>query len=263
MDLVWLKVPEWERKEGLLHGFLGRRGGKSIGPYTSLNVSFRVGDDPQVVKDNLCDAKRAVGVHDLRIVTMRQMHGDQILDVRDKNLKEAGEADGMVTEEREVFLGILTADCVPILFSASGRRLVAVVHAGWRGTLAGLAPKMVRHLKDRYDAGPSSLEVALGPAIGPCCYEIQEDVSVPLIEKWGTLAEGCLERRDGKTFLDLKDLNGLLLEDAGVPPSQIFMIGPCTSCAEEEFFSYRRDLSAVAQAGKEETGRQLSFIGWL
>jgi len=253
MDLVWLKVPQWEKRGGLLHGFLGRRGGKSVGPYTSLNLSFRVGDDLQVVKDNICDVKRAVGVHDLRIVTMKQVHGDRIVEVKDKQLKEAGEADGMVTEESGVFLGVLTADCVPMLFSVSGRKLVAVAHAGWRGTLAGIAPKMVRHLNKSYGVPPTSIEVALGPAIDPCCYEVREDVSVPLIEKWGSLAEGCLERRDGKTFLDLRDLNALLLEDAGVPPAQIFVLGPCTSCATNDFFSYRRE--------KKETGRQLSFIG--
>ncbi|MGH7770793.1 MAG: peptidoglycan editing factor PgeF [Candidatus Binatia bacterium] len=255
MDLVWLQVERWKKVDGLLHGFLGRRGGKSTGVFASLNLSFRVGDDPQVVKDNLCDMKKVVGVHDLRIVTMKQAHGDHIVEVKDKSLKEAGAADGMVTEERELFLGVVTADCVPLLFSVSGRNVVAAVHSGWRGTLAGITPKMVRYLKDRHDVDPASIEVALGPAIGQCCYEVREDVSVPLIGKWGSLAEGCLERRDGRTFLDLRDLNALLLEEAGVPPAHIFMIGPCTSCAREDFFSYRRE--------RGKTGLQMSFIGWL
>lgn len=254
MDLVWLKVPQWEKRDGLLHGFLGRGGGKSTGVYATLNLSFRVGDDSQVVKDNLCDMKKAVGMHDLRVVTMRQVHGDHIVDVRDKHLKEAGEADGMVTEMGELFLGVLTADCVPILFSVPGRKLVVVVHAGWRGTLAGIAPKMVHHLKDRYDVKPTSVEVALGPAIGGCCYEIGADVSVPLVQRWGGLAERCLQTREGKKFLDLRELNSLLLERAGVPHARIFKIGPCTSCASGDFFSYRRE--------RKETGRQISFIGW-
>ncbi|MCZ6625399.1 MAG: peptidoglycan editing factor PgeF [Deltaproteobacteria bacterium] len=254
MDLVFLKVPRWEKRDGLLHGFLGRRGGKSVGPYAGLNLSFRVGDDPQVVKDNLCDVKRAVGVHDLRIVTMKQVHGEHIVDVKDKSLKEAGEADGMVTEEGGLFLGILTADCVPILFSVSGRKLVAVVHAGWRGTVAGIVVKMVHYLKDRYDVEPESLEAAMGPAIGPCCYEVGAEVSVPLVQRWGELGERCLQARGGKNLLDLSRLNVSLLEEAGIPSEQIFQIGSCTSCAAEEFFSYRR--------GGRETGRQMSFIGW-
>jgi YfiH family protein len=255
MNLVWLKAPGWERRDGLLHGFLGRRGGKSVGPYASLNVSFRVGDDPQAVKDNICDLKREVGAHDLTIVTMRQVHGDRIVDVKDNRLKEAGEADGMVIEERGLFPAVLTADCVPVLFTVRGRKLVAVAHAGWRGTLAGLAAKMVRHLKENYGVDAGSIEAALGPAIGPCCYEIGVDVSKPLTDRWGSLAERCLRPNGEKRFLDLRALNRLILEDAGVSPAQIFEVGPCTSCAVEDFFSYRHE--------KKETGRQISFIGWV
>ena len=254
MDLLSLKVPSWEERGGLLHGFLGRRGGKSAGAFAGLNLSFRVGDDPQTVKDNFCDMKKAVGVHNLKIVTMTQVHGDRIVDVHDKRLKEAGEADAMATEEPGIFLGVLTADCVPILFSARGRKLAAVAHAGWRGTLAGIAAKMVGHLSDRYNVDPGSVEAALGPAIGACCYEIGTDVSEPLIEKWGSRAQKSLQSRDCKQFLDLRELNRLLLQDAGVPPEQIFEIGPCTRCAAEDFFSYRRD--------KKETGRQISFVGF-
>ena len=255
MDLCWLRVPQWEKHGGLLHGFLGRRGGKSAGPYASLNLSFRVGDDSQLVKDNICDVKGAVGVHDARIVTMKQMHGDQILEVKDRNIKEAGEADGMATGEKGLFLGVLTADCVPILFTVSGKKLAAAVHAGWRGTLAGIAPKMVDYLKERYDVNPASMEVALGPAIGLCCYEIGPDVSLSLVRQWGNLAEQCLHTKGDKKFLDLRALNSLLLERAGIPQAKIINIGPCTSCAAENFFSFRRE--------KKETGRQLSFIGWL
>ena len=250
-----MKVPEWGKREGLVHGFLGRRGGKSTGAYASLNLSFNVGDDPQAVKDNLCDVKKAVGVHDLRVVTMRQVHGDRILEVRDKKLKEAGEADGMITEEPGLFLGVLTADCVPVLFSVRGKKLAAVVHAGWRGTLAGIAPKMVRALKEDHGVDPASIEAALGPSIGPCCYEVGPEVVASMVQRWGSLAELSLQVKNGKSFLDLRAMNVSLLENAGVPPLQIFKVGPCTSCAKGDFFSYRRE--------KTETGRQMSFIGWI
>ena len=115
MEITWLKVPEWESYPGLLHGFIGRRGGRSVGAYAGLKVSLRVGDEMQAVKNNICDIKHAVGIHDGRIVTMRQVHGDGIVEVADTSGKEAGEADAMVTRERETYLGILTADCVPIL----------------------------------------------------------------------------------------------------------------------------------------------------
>ncbi len=255
MEITWLKVPEWESYPGLLHGFIGRRGGRSVGPFAGLNVSLRVGDEAEAVKNNICDIKHAVGIHDGRIVTMKQVHGDGIIEVTDKEQKDAGEADAMLTRERETYLSILTADCVPILLVAPKRKAVAVVHAGWRGTLAGIAAKMVRLLQEKYDIGPADIEAALGPSIGACCYEIKDDVAGPLLKQWGARAESSLERRDGKWFLDLRRLNREILTDAGISRTRVFEIGPCTSCASDEFFSYRREGA--------ETGRQLSFIGWL
>ena len=90
MDMNLLKIPQWDKYPGLLHGFMGRRGGKSVGPYASLKVSYRVGDDAKTVSQNVCDMKLAVGIHDGRIVTMRQVHGENIVEVKDRSLKEAG-----------------------------------------------------------------------------------------------------------------------------------------------------------------------------
>src|SRR5438046_8935661 len=117
---------------------MGRRVVKCIGQYAGLNVAYQVDDDPKVVSQNICDMKLAVGIHDGRVVTMRQVHGDHVVEVQDKTLKEAGEADGMITSEPDIYLGVLTADCVPILFVAHSQKLVAAVHARWRGTVAGV-----------------------------------------------------------------------------------------------------------------------------
>ena len=255
MDIAHLKVPQWENYQGLLHGFMGRRGGKSLGPFAGLNVSYRVGDDPKVVSQNDCDVKLAAGIHDGRIVTMKQMHGEDLVEVKDKNLKEAGEADGMVTSEKDIYLAVLTADCVPLLFVAPKQRVVAAVHAGWRGTMAGIAEKTARLLKTRYGVEPSELEVALGPSIGICCYEVKDDVAGPLMKRWGKLTTPSIAVRDGKSFINLRRLNRDILRAAGVPGNQLFQVGPCTSCTPEDFFSYRRERS--------ETGRQMSFVGWL
>jgi YfiH family protein len=255
MEIIQLKVPQWGKYEGLLHGFMGRRGGKSIGPYAGLNMSYRVSDDPKVVSQNVCDMKLAVGIHDGRIVTMRQVHGDNIVEVKDRKLKEAGEADGMLTMEDEIFLGVLTADCVPILFVAPKNKLVAAVHAGWRGTLAGIAEKAVRLFTNQLHVPGDQIEVALGPSIGSCCYEVKDDVAGPLLKRWGDIAQASIQNRDGKTFLDLRLLNRAVLAQAGIPGTNIFQVGPCTSCSLDDFFSYRRERS--------ETGRQISFLGWL
>jgi purine-nucleoside/S-methyl-5'-thioadenosine phosphorylase / adenosine deaminase len=255
MEITQFRVPQWQKYEGLLHGFIGRRGGKSVGPYAELNVSYRVGDDPKVVSQNVCDMKLAVGIHDGRIVTMRQVHGDHIVEVKDKSLKEVGEADGMITAATDIFLGVLTADCVPILFVAPKNKLVAAVHAGWRGTLAGIAEKAVRLFTDQLHVSADELEVALGPSIGSCCYEVKDDVAGPLLKRWGAIAQASIQKRDGKTYLDLRLLNRAVLSQAGIPETNIFQIGPCTSCSPDDFFSYRRQRS--------ETGRQINFVGWL
>src|SRR5437867_11718318 len=184
MQLNWLRVEQWNRYDGLLHGFLGRRGGKSVGPYAELNVSYRVGDDNKNVSQNVCDMKQAVGIHDGRIITMKQVHGDHIVEVKETKIKEAGEVDGMVTREKDAYLGVLTADCVPILFIAPEQKIAAAVHAGWRGTLAGIAAKTVGILREQYGVTSDGIEAALGPAIRACCYEVKEDVSRPLVEIW-------------------------------------------------------------------------------
>ena len=255
MDITRLEVPQWKQYPGLLHGFMGRRGGKSVGPYAGLNTSYRVGDDPKVVSQNVCDVKLAVGVHDGKIVTMRQVHADNIIEIKDKQLKEAGEADGMVTAEHGVYLGVLTADCVPLLFIAPKQKLAAAVHAGWRGTLAGIADKTVQVFKDRYNVSPGDLEVSLGPSIGVCCYDVNDDVAGPLMKKWGSLTTPSIAVREGKSFVNLSRLNRDILRAAGVPGDQLFQVGPCTACSADDFFSYRRKRS--------ETGRQMSVVGWL
>jgi len=255
MELIHLTVPQWQKYDGLLHGFMGRRGGKSVGRYAGLNVSYRVGDDNKVVSQNVCDMKAAIGIHDGKIVTMQQVHGDNLIEVTDKTMKEAGEADGMVTAESGVYLGVLTADCVPLLFIASKQRLAAAVHAGWKGTLGGIASKTVEYFKKRYGVSACELEVALGPAIGVCCYEVNDDVATPLMKKWGALTTASIAMKQGKPHINLSRLNRDILRAAGVPGAQLFQIGPCTSCANDEFFSYRREGG--------ETGRQIGVVGWL
>jgi copper oxidase (laccase) domain-containing protein len=99
------------------------------------------------------------------------------------------------------------------------------------------------------------LEVALGPSIGICCYEVKDDVAGPLMKRWGKLTTPSIAVRDGKSFINLRRLNRDILRAAGLPGNQLFQVGPCTSCTPEDFFSYRRERS--------ETGRQMSFIGWL
>jgi YfiH family protein len=149
---------------------------------------------------------------------------------------------------------VLTADCVPILMISPKEKLVVAVHAGWRGTLAGIVEKAVRLLQERYGVAASDVEAALGPSIGSCCYEVKNDVAGPLMKKWGKLITPSIFVREGKSFIDLRRLNRDILRASGVPGNQLFQIGPCTQCTPDDFFSYRRERS--------DTGRQISFVGW-
>lgn len=259
MKLTHYQVPAWHSQGDLVHGFLGCGGGKSLPPYAGLNLSTRVGDDPSAVKDNVCDMKKALGLHNVRIVTMDQCHGDDIIDVTEPS-KEAGIGDAMVTSLPGLFLGVLTADCTPILFWSATRRtrLTAVVHAGWRGTLAGLVAKMVAHIEKHYGVEPTALHCALGPTIDGCCYEVGDDVAGPLTTKWGATAARATRMVKDHIHVDLRQLNAALLEAAGVPGQQITRVGPCTACTPAEFFSHRR----ATKAGTLQTGRQMSVIGW-
>jgi len=212
-----------------------------------------------VVEDNVSDVERMLGLRERRIVTMKQCHGNRIIDVTEPK-EDAGEGDAMVTSIPGWFLGVLTADCTPILLwsATRGQKLAAVVHAGWRGTLAGLAAKMVAHIEDRYGMDPASLHCALGPTIDACCYEVGADVAGPLTKQWGASAKKSIRTVNGRIHVDLKTLNAALLADAGVPGRQISSIGPCTACTPREFFSHRRETKARIP----RTGRQMSLIGW-
>jgi hypothetical protein len=167
---------------------------------------------------------------------------------------EAGEADAVATRARGVALGVLTADCVPILLVAPAHGVVAAVHAGWRGTVAGVTGHTLDHLAAAFAVPPSDVYAALGPSIGGCCYETDRGVADQLEQCWGALPDVVHERSDGTVRLDLRQANIELLVRRRVPRAQVSWIGPCTRCAGDDFFSHRGD--------RGRTGRQLSFIGW-
>ena len=252
-----LRVPAWDNIPGLLHGFCGRAGGTSLGAFKSLNLSCRVGDAADAVRANWRVVQRLLGAS-TRIATLRQMHGSEILTVGDE-AGERGEADGLATDRPGVALGVLTADCVPILLVAPQERVVAAVHAGWRGTLAGIVVAAVRHLERGFGVSPTQLQAALGPAIGPCCYEVDCGIADALESRWGRRPEAVRRGTHvaDKAMVDLRAVNAAQLSVAGV--ARVTPLGPCTRCASAEYFSHR---AVSGASGSGVTGRQLSFIGW-
>ncbi len=185
----------------------------------------------------------------------RQAHGTDVIDVDGVEVGTGAslplEADALVLRRPGLVGGVRTADCVPLLLMAPGRGWAAVVHAGWRGTIAGIATVAVDRAR-RDGICATELRAALGPSIGACCYEVSSEIgerfaraSLPVLSGQGS---------DGRPHLDLRAINAVLLERAGLPTEAIQYCGPCTRCARDRYHSFR--------AEPELSGRQISWIGW-
>lgn len=240
----------------LCHGFLGREGGSSRGPYASLNLSYWVGDKPRSVDVNWQRARRLMPPG-ARFAQLKQVHGKAVHTVGARLEDDPRpEADGLVTAMKGIVLCIFTADCVPVLLADSERGVIGALHAGWRGTLAGIAGAGVRAMV-RLGARASGIQALLGPSIGPCCYEVDDELSRRFIRHFARAHTHVQPGdRPGKAYLDLRAIVADQLAEAGLEREAIQSVGPCTRCAADRYFSRRA-------AGGSVTGLQLSFIGRL
>jgi len=181
------------------------------------------------------------------MATAKQIHSAEILDACGSGgLK--GQGDALISNTPGIAVGIRTADCVPILLADPANRVVAAVHAGWRGTAQEIVRLTVERLGQIYKTKPSDIVAAIGPAIRSCCFEVGPEVAREFA-RWDPQLEGAAD----KHYLDLVTFNARQLESAGVPSSNIVKTGECTKCDAEHFHSFRRD--------REESGRMLSWIG--
>jgi YfiH family protein len=236
------------------HGFFGRTGGASHGRFFSLNLSRYVGDDPETVTINWQRARDAMPRFP-RIATLNQVHGIDVHIIGDDYDGARPSGDGMVTATPGIALAIFTADCVPMLMVDADAKVAGAFHAGWRGTLAGIARAGVRRMTEA-GADIRRIEVVLGPSIGRCCYEVDAELGRRFTEAWPCAGSQIGLDRGGKTMLDLRGILTDQLKEAGVSPESIAQVGPCTRCASELFFSRRA-------AGGQTCGLQLSFIGFI
>ncbi|TMC67684.1 MAG: laccase domain-containing protein [Chloroflexi bacterium] len=206
--------------------FTTRRGGVSEGPYASLNLGRKTGDDVARVDENRRRACAEIGADAERLALNYQVHSTLVHRARPGARGEQG--DGLWTDERDLPILAMSADCLPLaLARANGAApAVAVAHVGWRGLLAGVVEAAVSTL------GPGAIEAAVGPAIGPCCYEVREDVAEPFRVRFGS--QVVRGRR-----LDLWRAAEQALTNAGVARVERFDL--CTSCNPDLFFSHRRD----------------------
>lgn len=237
------------------HGFTTRSGGVSSPPYDSLNLGLHVGDVPSAVSDNRSRACGALGFSLDDWVSGEQVHGASVLRVtgelrgrgaRAHNTSLPG-VDGLVTDTPGVLLAGYFADCVPILIADPQGPKVGIAHAGWRGTLAGIARNLVRTLEESFGSPPERLVAWVGPAIGACCFHVGLDVA----ELFARAGFGDFIS-DGPS-IDLKGINRELLVAAGLDPAHVEASNLCTACSTERFFSHR--------ALGPRTGRMAGLIG--
>ncbi|MEG1878973.1 MAG: peptidoglycan editing factor PgeF [Pseudoflavonifractor sp.] len=241
-DLCFGYVPEL----GAIHGFSTRMGGVSQGVYASLNLGLSLGDERGNVQENYRRFCAAVGVDKEKLVFSGQEHGPLL---RCCTLADAGngllrpvdyQADGLITDVPGLALTIFTADCLPILLSDPVRKVVAAVHAGWRGTASGIAAKAVGCMRTIYGCNPKDIRVAIGPGISKCCFETHEDVPNHMTESMCALPLPYIEVCEaGKFHVDLKGLNAADLEQNGVLPEHIAISPDCTACMPEKYWSHR------------------------
>jgi YfiH family protein len=173
------------------------------------------------------------------LATLKQVHSPECVAAGGRS-GLLGQGDALLEDAPGAVIAVKTADCIPILLVDERLRAVAAVHAGWRGTVAGIAGRAVEAMRARFGSVPADLHAAIGPGIGKCCYEVGAEVAGHFGER-------------GRTRIDLADANRRQLAEAGVTPGRIYASNLCTMCRPEDFHSFRRD--------KEEAGRMYSFAG--
>ncbi len=237
-------------RDGFTHGFPERTGGVSTGLRASLNLGVRWGDDRENVETNRRLVAEHAGYAPAQLQVTRHVHGTNVWTVG-QPLAEGAEFDGLVCDRVGPVLGAFAADCIPLVFAEPTARIVGAAHAGWRGTVAGVAPNVIARMVE-LGAQPGRIRVALGPSIGPCCFEVGPEVVAAFRAAFGEVP-GMIVAGPHKDHIDLRVASRAALERAGVRGELIDDRPPCTRCEPDRFFSYRRD----GQAG----GVHMGFIG--
>ncbi len=222
------------------------------------NIGFTEFAESGLIRQNRLSLAKAVGFRADCLVTAHQVHSAHVCVVtvcdagcggldRESRLPET---DALVTADAGVCLMVLSADCVPVLLYEPVRRVVAAVHAGWRGTVARIAMETVKVMQQQFGCCPGSILAGIGPSIGKCCFEVDEEVAVSFKRLFPDAGEVVFAGRSpGKFQVDLWAANRKELVDAGLKPEHIEVAGMCSVCHPEHFFSYRRDGKAAGRFG--------------
>jgi YfiH family protein len=225
---------------GVVHAISTRSGGVSQGRCESLNVSYSVGDAREHVDENIRRIGAAIRAHPADLFSAYQVHGRKVT-VVEEDTAPRPHCDVLATGSAARTLMLRFADCTPVLLADPRRRVVAAVHAGWRGSAVRAVGAAVEALGEAFGSRPEDIVAGIGPAIGPCCYVVGQDV----IDAFGDRA-GLFSRDEAGTKLDLWEANRQALVEAGVPAEQIELAGVCTQCEAERFFSHRANAGQPA-----------------
>jgi polyphenol oxidase len=242
------------QRVGVSHVFPTRHGGVSEGAYTSLNLGGSVGDIPERVEENMQRVARLIEASRDSLYSVWQMHGREVVQVSVNDTREdiiKKNADALITNVPGVAVGVRTADCTPILLFDPKSKAVAAIHAGWRGTILDIVGATIEAMRRAYQIEAGDLIAAIGPCIGPCCFEVGPEVVEAFAAKLPEVSWRGPGRVNGKPTIDLYAANEAFLRGAGV--TQIDTLRVCTMCdPAQRFFSFRRD--------GEKSGRHLSII---
>jgi YfiH family protein len=256
-DLIYYRFASLAECDGLVHAVSTRLGGVSTGHLATLNLSYGVGDDPAAVVENRQRLSAAMGCALDDWVAAYQVHGTRVALVgkagRGRGAYEQTsalpETDALITARPGLLLSLRLADCAPIFLFDPAHHAVGLAHAGWRGTVANIAAATVQAMAAAFGSRPGDLRAGIGPAIGPCCYEIGADVArqVQAALPWAAAVQA--ERPGGSLYLDLWEANRRALLAAGLRPEHIEVARLCTACHTAEFYSHRAERGRTGRFG--------------
>lgn len=240
--------------ESVRHGFFTRQGGVSSGVFATRNCTTAAGDKAHRVAENRARACRELGLNPLQLITAIQVHGNRAIVTNKTWIKEAPKADALVTAAPGLALGLLTADCAPVLLADSTANVVAAAHAGWRGALAGVTDATL-HAMSGLGADPARTVAAIGPCITQESYEVGAEFRIRFLEQdSGNDRFFSAPDSYGKRHFDLPGYLTMRLAAKGVGAIEAVKANTCSD--ESRFFSYRRSI----RSGQDGGGRQISII---
>lgn len=248
----YFSIPEFEKHGNIKAFFTTRVGGVSQGELSTLNFGGYTSDAPERVRENRRRVYEANGLSDVTEGFVRQIHGDHVCCIQSRDILEEEDltinnADGITTNLENMLLMTLHADCLPLFFLDTVKRVIGVSHAGWRGTVKQIGPKTIEKMNREFGSEPKDIIAAVGPGISLCCFEVGPEVYEAFQQTFDRIDECSHRKEDGKYMLDLKKVNEIQLLEAGA--GKVLVSGYCTKCDENLFFSHRRDHGRTGRMG--------------